>query len=296
MLRLPDSFDPNVLTDWVEASLIATAVTGQRISETGILNEFARSDAPEAEENLANIRNRVSKRKAYLGASYPIHFSKRMFSLAKAHKSCLLYKFLLLASLNQSYGDLKYSAGRAAKPAEMFEELTCLALKKYLGGVAIRMGAPRRSPVPSNFPKAVLYAAEQLGEEFRYGKMELQQSGDDGVDVIAWKPFGDNRSSQLVILAQCAIGTDWAKKRSELELKVWANHIRWDTGPLKAFSVPFAIDTGGTWAETAARGGVILDRTRLTSILASGDIQAAFRKKISKWCAERITQAQTLNL
>ena len=126
--------------------------------------------------------------------------------------------------------------------------------------------------------------------------MEIQRSGDDGVDVIAWKPFGDNRSRQLVILAQCALGRDWAKKRSELELKVWDNHIRWDTGPVKAFSVPFAIDTGGTWAETATRGGVVLDRTRLTSILASGDLQAAFRKKISKWCAERIKQAQKLSL
>ena len=169
-------------------------------------------------------------------------------------------------------------------------------MKKYLGGVAIRIGAPRRSPVPSGFPKAVRYAAEQLGEEFGYGKLEIQQSGDDGVDVIAWRSFGDNRPSQLVILAQCAIGTDWANKRSELDLKVWDHHIRWHTGPLKAFSVPFVIDTGGTWTETAARGGVVLDRTRLISLLASGDLQAPFRKKISKWCAERIKQAQTISL
>jgi hypothetical protein len=130
---------------------------------------------------------------------------------------------------------------------------------------------------------------------FGYGELELQNSGDDGVDIVTVKSFRDRQASQLVILSQCAIGLDWREKRSELDLDVWQRHIRWATKPAKAFVVPFHIDRDGAWPETAVRGGIIFDRGRLVNFMhakLNPDLKAGMRD----WTERRRTSILDLGV
>jgi hypothetical protein len=200
---------------------------------------------------------------------------------------------MLLISLNQIYANLRFVGGTANEPAELFETLATNALSNYIGGISIRIGAPRRDPIPNAFPGAVRYAADELLEIFGYGELEIQDSGDDGLDILTYKSFSDTRSSQLVILSQCAIGTNWREKRSELDLDVWQRHIRFATRPSKAFVVPFQIEPEGSWAETALRGGVIFDRARILTNLRE-PLPVALTDRIRVWCTARRLAVQAL--
>lgn len=296
MIRIPDRHDPDALSDWLETSLVSGISGKSRISDSAILSELTGQDIGDPEEMLDSLRVRVADRERVLEARYPIARLGLGYAAEGGWEACLIYIFLLFASLNQCYRDLSYKAGKASKPAELFERLTEYALKRYVGGDAIRIGAPRRKPVPSMFPEAVRYVSESVNEEYGYGNLEFQKSGDDGVDVIGWRPFRDRRSSQLIILAQCAIGTDWSSKRSGLDLAVWRRHIRWDSEPVKAFAVPFAVRVGGEWRETAARGGIVLDRLRLASLLDTDDLDPNLKWRMENWCKARVKEIRSLEI
>jgi hypothetical protein len=194
---------------------------------------------------------------------------------------------MLFASLNQNYAELNYIGGSANRPAELFETLASKAVEKYLRCSVIRMGAPRRPPVPSKLSKALEYVANDLGEIIGSGDVEKHDSGDDGVDLIGWQTFGDARPSQLMILAQCAIGTDWRDKRDAVSLALWRRHIDWHSKPLKGFAVPFHHEEGNSWRETAARAGIIFDRLRIAKLVSASELSAATKKAMIGWCETR---------
>jgi hypothetical protein len=231
-----------------------------------------------------------------LGEVYPVVRDGYTFSRRFNWTDRLPYSFMLLASLNQHYAELVFSGGTAGRPAEYFEHLTGLALEKYMGGTALRIGAHRRDPVPAAFPEAVSFLSAQMMEDCGYGELEVQQSGDDNADVVAWCPHFDRRPSQVIILAQCAIGTDWREKPSELDTKVWRRHIRWHTDPLTAFAVPFFHELGNSWRETATRGGIIFDRPRIAALVSNSDIPPQLAADMTGWCNLRLKQGVALAL
>jgi len=169
----------------------------------------------------------------------------------------------------------------------LFELLTARALELFVGGRAIRIGAPREAPVPGSFPAAIGYLATQIGEPVGAGGLERHGSGDDGLDIWLQKDFEDERPSQLFIIAQCAIGRDWPDKRSELDLRLWNRHIAWFSEPMRAFAVPFQIGQD-SWRETAARGGLVLDRPRISRALEAAHLPGAIVTRVRNWTQTRI--------
>jgi hypothetical protein len=293
MIQPPIDLTPTTVADWLEACLLLEE-RDDRLADAEVEDALKEAGVDECDAHLANLRAEVKRRGMLLADRYPIKRDGTGFARQAEWKDCLPYSFLLLISLNQLYRQLTFAGGSATVPAELFEYLTSSALKQYVGGDTIRIGAPRRPPVPTQFPDAVRHVANELAETCGYGDLEIQQSGDDGVDIVVWKRFVDGRSSQLVVLAQCAIGTDWKEKRSDLDQKVWSRHIRWATGPLTAFAVPFHHESGGSWEETAVRGGIILDRGRIVAHLPDPALSAGELTKVRKWCEARIKKIKKM--
>lgn len=295
MIRLPDDANPLSLADWLEASLIAHEYQPARVSDAEIEGALIDSGA-DVEMLFGDLRREVGRRMRLLDEKYPItrdgYGYNRLAGLAESPH----YWFMLLTSLNQHYADLVFASGSAARPAELFENLVERALSRYLGGEVVRIGAPRRLPMPSNFPAAVEHLAQRMHEDFGYGELEIHATGDDGADIVAWRPFADLQPSQMIVLAQCTIGTDWREKRSELDAEVWRRHIRWHTQPVKAFGVPFCHELGNSWRETAARGGIVFDRPRIAALVETADIPNRLRTKIARWCGQRLEQVVALSL
>lgn len=282
MLRVPNSENPESLTDWVEASLL---VAQERISDSDILDML--DEAGREEDGLEQILQQFQHRSHSMGDRYPIERDGQGFRTRGAWDDYLCYSFLLFVSLNQSYRELKFRDGTAREPAILFELLTARALELFLDAQAVRIGAPREAPVPSSFPACVEYLSSAIQEPVGARDLERQNSGDDGLDIWVTKGFGDQRSSQLFLVAQCAIGEDWDRKRSELDLGLWQRHIDWFTTPLKVFAVPFQLGLE-SWRETATRGGLILDRPRIARIVAAASFPAAVVRRIRRFTQTRI--------
>ncbi len=296
MIVLPASQRAVALVDWLETSLLAqSAGPSSRISDAAIIDIFSEADFTDPDTQLAEVVQTVRSRSHMASGAYPIRRDGQGFSRAATWRQTLPYSFMLVASLNQSYVELNYAGGAASRPAELFEGLAAKAIAKYLDCSVIRIGAPRRAPIPAAFPQALDYTTRELGEVVGQRDLEDHNSGDDGVDLIGWRTFGDSRASQAIIFAQCAIGTDWRDKRDGVSLELWRRHIDWHSRPLKGFAIPFHHEAGRPWRETATRAGIIFDRLRIARLVDSGSLTPQERRAITDWCEHRWNQIETLN-
>jgi hypothetical protein len=294
MITLPASQDAVALVDWLEASLLTH--NADRISDTAIIDVLSEADIEDPDGLLAGVNHTLRARSRAIGTHYPFRRDGLGFARTLSWKECLPYSFMLFTSLNQSYRELNFVGGSANKPAELFETLASKAIEKYLDCTVIRIGAPRRKPVPSQFPKALEYTVKELGEIIGTRDLERHNSGDDGVDLIGWRTFGDTRASQAIILAQCAIGTDWRDKRDGVSLEMWRRHIDWHSAPLKGFAVPFHHGEGNSWRETATRAGIIFDRLRIAKLVGASAFSAATKKEMVSWCEKRCEKILELTI
>lgn len=285
MLRVPNLDEPEILADWLEASLLSQEKP-ERIADAEILDSLSEAGR-DREEGLHRILQQYRHRRRAVGRGYPISRNGQGFSPRGRPDEFLCYSFLLFASLNQSYNELNYRGGTANEPAVLFELVTAKALGKFLNGETIRIGAPRQAPVPFAFPAAVDYLAATIQEPVGRRDLEKQESGDDGLDIWAIKPFGDDRTSQLCVIAQCAIGQDWQAKRTELSLDLWQRHIDWFTHPIKAFAVPFH-HNNASWRETAITAGLIVDRPRIARLVLQRDLDPPVAERMRRWLERRI--------
>lgn len=258
----------------------------ERISDAD-LQDALEEAGRDKEEGLEHILQQFRHRSHAVGVRYPVERVGLGFRPRGTWDDYLCYSFLLFASLNQSYGELSFRTG-AREPSILFEVLTARALELFLGGTAIRIGAPRLAPVPGGFPASLAYLANAIKEPVRGdGGLERHGSGDDGLDIWLTKGFEDERASSIFVVAQCAIGDDWGAKRSELDLALWYRHIDWFTQPLKAFAVPFQINQD-SWRETATRGGLILDRPRIAQAIEPAHLPGPIVTRIRNWTRQRI--------
>jgi hypothetical protein len=288
VLRVPNEEGPEALADWIEASLLVPNAP-RRLPDADLQDALEQAGL-DGEQGLEHILQQVRARSRAIGHGYPIERHGLGFRARGTWDGYLCYSFLLFVSLNQSYGELNFRSG-AREPALLFEVLTARALELFMGGQAIRIGAPRVAPVPGAFPAALIYLANAIREPSRGdGGLEHQTSGDDGLDIWLVKRFKDDRASSIFVVAQCAIGEDWAAKRSELDLDLWYRHIDWFTRPLKAFAVPFQISQE-SWRETAARGGLILDRPRIAQTIRATHLPAQIVTRMRAWTRRRVIQA-----
>lgn len=294
MITLPESQEPTALGDWLEVSLLTDET--RRISDAAIVDVFSEGDLDDADALLTAVQQVVRFRGRIVGKEYPLRRDGQGFSRVGEWSNYLPYSFMLLASLNQSYVELRYKGGTANRPAELFENLACIALERYLDCTVFRIGAPRRPPAPAAFPEALDYAVSQIFEPVGQRDLEDHASGDDGVDLIGWRSFGDNRASQAIILAQCAIGTDWRDKRDGVSLEMWRRHIDWHHGPLKGFAVPFHHEQGRPWRETSTRAGIIFDRLRIAKLVSQKSMPKATAQQMNNWCKGRLSQVKRLEI
>jgi hypothetical protein len=294
MIVLPDAPSPINLADWLEVSLLRAEDDQFRIADVVIRDVIEEADLPDVEVLFAGLAQTVRLRTRIVGDAYPIARDGLGYVVRGSWRDYLLYSFLLFLSLNQIYKELRFTKGSATKVAEIFEGVTAVALQQYMRCEVFRIGAPRRKPVPASFPVALENLAKVINEAVGQRDLEHQHSGDDGVDLIAWRTFGDDRAGQELLLAQCAIGTDWRRKRSELDLELWRRHIDWHSWPIKGFAVPFHHEPGNSWRETTTRAGLVLDRLRIARFVEPGHLYHELRTKVEGWCQTRLTSLAKL--
>lgn len=212
-------------------------------------------------------------RRIHLGGdSYP--FFRQGNSLHYKRSKTLIYEFCLVTTIQKNISTKPFN-----ELPLLFELIVTEVAKCYLGhpAEAIRTGAPSHDPIerPTNFKALMLKVNELTKGEFLWRPtVHLEEDEtpsapkDEGLDFVAWKPFGDNRNGQLFLLGQCACGDDWETKFNDLQierLERWVNPVTFAKFS-KAFSVPHHIPGHAIFSDVCRSAGITFDRLRICLI------------------------------
>ena len=269
MIPVPTSVSSQSLTDWVELSCVKSKMG--RISRSDVLDHLSEYDIDGPEERCTSIWQELQRRSRALGALYPVSVKPTNIQRPRPWEKDATYVMLLL---------LGSAEAKPKGSAQLFEEMATLAMARYTGGRALRIGHPRKSPVPSSFSDLLKYLSRELGESLRRAEPMIADTKDCRADIIAWRPFTDARGSQLIILGQCATGANWTTKLTECNVDVWARYLEFVVPPLRAFATPFMEPDPGHWLEHGTMGGIAFDRIRLVEQLAAAALPAKLEADI----------------
>jgi hypothetical protein len=177
-----------------------------------------------------------------------------------------VYDFMLLCSIENS--PLRLAGNyRIADP--LFDAIVREASAEYFGpeGRSLIFSSPAVGGRPKEFSEAVSWVGQQLGISDSDEKRPLDAK-DSGVDVIAWRPFGDGRGAFLVILFQNTLRVNYTAKVKEVVSNMWRSWLRFGTAPDVGFATPLAVrGRDDRWDTVAYSADLILDRLRIAALM-----------------------------
>jgi hypothetical protein len=216
-------------------------------------------------------------------ANYPFDLQRKAL-VGKDESLSSVYTFLLFLS---RYGE---KAVEGVNGAKLFEDVCSHAIAAYLGchealAESYVFGFPRKF-APKDFVGALedLCRVKILEGKPKAEFPDINLMKDAGLDIVAWLPFPDKRSSKLIAFGQCATGQNWWGKRHELQPQSWLNTWLSDqpqATPIKTFFIPHAV-TVSEWAQLGYQAGIIFDRFRIT-YLAEPSISDGLRINLRDW-------------
>jgi hypothetical protein len=262
------------LADWLElwALLQADQNSSAGDLETALSREgSAASDALPAEAQrievlVRDVFSELRDREIAAGDGYPFVVDRGVLRLkSDAWSSCSAYLFCLCLSSRRG---LNHPAGRA-RPERAFEALCTEVARRFVGGQAVRFGAPRvAGEIDRGFARAVdallkTHIREGFGFKALLGSISWQKDG--GLDIVAWRDESDGRAGKLLLFGACASGHDWQDKLTDLRPEEWKS--RWILGPLvsqilKVFFVPHRVSPE-KWDDVSITAGMVFDRCRV---------------------------------
>lgn len=106
-------------------------------------------------------------------------------------------------------------------------------------------------------------------------------TGDNGLDVVAWIPAGDRLGRRLVVFGQCACTEQWRAKQATATQDHWASVMSIRSPLAPVIFVPFCFRSpAGDWYRQRwiSRGNIMIDRLRFFHLMK--DDAQALRKDV----------------
>ena len=292
------------LADWIEINLVVD--NEPAISVADLMSNLAAEPPDTADESETREQywdnaerladdalGELSHRARWLTTSYPIVLDGDVAMLREDVQHLELWRFVTLLRARQMYPAV--FAGDANEAGLLFEELATLALGAYAGSQSARSvrfglaGGARESSLPSQIGDAITTLSARMGE--RVGALPARNDRDYGADVIAWRPFGDHRAGQLVIIGQATISeAKWTGKEPALR---WTESKTGSDRPIDFLARPLTavvfVEALSLTSNDTIRGltrnfsSIPFDRFRIMSVLNGVDVPTAFREDIARW-------------
>lgn len=224
-------------------------------------------DDSENAELVDEVLIELERREKACSGGYPFTLSGTGTMLRhsdSADAGAAVYRYLLLSTrLN-----MRDSKTHAKLDGTKLMELLCAqVLKNYLGehSQAFVFG----TAAGSTFKDQINALCKRLGEGVGFRTIDLGAvtAQDDKLDAVAWIPFRDGRSSQLILFAQCKTGTNWTEMVSQLQPRAFTE--RWmkrqpAVEPTRVFCAAEVQDPT-EWEGVALYAGILFDRCRITA-------------------------------
>jgi hypothetical protein len=237
----------------------------------------------------------LSFREKACGGGYPFGLSdsgtllKNQFDESQPRH--WIYAYLLFATrLNMS--SERQKAG--INGTDLLERISACVLRQHLGGdraLSMVFG----TSAGGSFPDKINTLCRDIleGGSFAHKDTGHVHANDDGLDVVGWIPFSDQKSSKLSVFGQCKSGTSWDDVKTELQPNAFIN--RWMSrsfaiDPLRALFVSESVDNSN-WFGTAVYTGLLFDRCRIVDF--AGKIDSSLAKDIVTWTKAAIADLES---
>lgn len=269
------------LADWIETSVV--------VSQSGHfgrdkLDSLAASELVMLPQKVSMALTVMARRAKVLGDSYPFTVTE-VGVLRRASPWSELYRSLLFLTPG-SIARQTVRASETHEMGELFEDLAESALANLWGpgGSALRFGHPSKHGRPEAFDQAIPWLARKMRVQVGRGYRPPRRK-DGGVDIVAWRPFADERPGFPIALAQCTIQAETFTKTSDVDLRLWASWLALDVDPMNLLVLPGTIRAAGTEWNQLSTVVTVIERIRVMELAARGDEPPASRT----WTSETAT-------
>ena len=235
-----------------------------------------------------DIKRNFSFRYARFGENWPFYIDndQLVFCFDEENNFHVYYLFLLLCS------QLKFcNKKRQGDLTGAFELLGYEAFKSIMKGWVVKpFGAHQNISVGYDGTLAEKFQSLKEDIHPRYvadpEDFDKRDTGDGGLDIIAYLPFDDVLGNIPVAFAQCGCSpSSWDHKQLEASPSSMNNKITPQHPAANYYLMPhdFRDLNGSKWAKpTKVSDVVLLDRQRLLSILVEGEATIALSKDLVK--------------
>lgn len=259
-------FKPGKEIEWLELNSL---LTNQPLSKSLIYRLSGNENESEVDAWLSEIGNRAT---IYNDSPYIIDNNRiipqKSWDEIPEYFLCLYYSFS---------GANDYSGG-----TKLFEKISGEALKNFLNGNIYTLGFP----ADKGFNE-YLNDISNICHENRLMPADSSYK-DDGVDVVGYKLFEDNRPGNLYILLQCAAGKHW-KQKKPIALNRWTNYILWyPENIIQSISTVDFVDEKN-WHKNSSTFGMLIDRIRIFNYLYKREVDTDLRTEVLEWCRTKIS-------
>lgn len=253
------------LAEFIEAELMLS--DDDYLSLTEIRGLFASGRQPTADE-IQFAFAEIERRGHEWGDKYPYLVDDDGVYLDR-DGAAALYHTLLILSLK---GMPVRKREEISRSDSVFDAISREAFKAWLTADAIAFGWPPRDGRFSDFKEALSQAAVQIGVAIRDEDDIPTHLKDAGVDVIVWRPFGDQRTGFEIHLVQNTVQWSFRKKAYDVRPLRWFSWLRVGAQPSVGFAVPFAMRKDDPWWDDVTDGvQIVMDRGRLLRALSAED-------------------------
>lgn len=174
-----------------------------------------------------------------------------------------------------------YGANDNSGGTKLFEQISANALQNFIGGEVCTLGFPANTGLNDSLDRisGICFEQRNMRADGTYN--------DDGVDVVGYKLFGDQRSSNLYVLLQCAAGKHWTAKKP-ICLNRWTNYLVWYSDNIITSISTVEFVQPQDWNKRTSTYGMLLDRLRIQNYLYQKGVDSTLRDLVTFWCNEKI--------
>lgn len=264
------------LADWAEWYV---ASRGESLSKAKLASMLASMPTTADEEDIDSALLELARREQLYGPARPFGLEGDIISPVIRWQDRPEYMMCLIFSIE----GVRKAKGKN-DGTKLFERLSREAALAYLNGRAEVIGFPNASALVKQIKDLATSTGERLGD-----RVPKPKDKDKGVDVVAWKGYGDKRDNQIVLLLQCGAGFHFDTKKP-ISVVAWREFIRWSACPVQGIMVPVVISIDD-WLETRDDYNLIFDRVRIHLALHGREpSDPDLRAEIKTWCVSKLEQ------
>lgn len=272
MIELPDTSYVSRIADWIELQVL---FSGKPISKNKIVSIIDNHSGDADEIKIDSAIQELVRRLTLYGIVKPyeikgnIVIPKFDWERFPELTMCLIFS--------------THGAADADEGTKLFERLTKECVDYFFNFESLNFGFPAGKSFKVQIDELATLCSEDRGDD------PTKFDKDRGVDIVAWKTFGDYRNSHIYFLIQCAAGGKWREKK-RIPLPSWRRYISWShETAIPAIAISQIIESE-KWKNAVDDYGVVIDRARLFRMFtASGyKTEISLRKDIHKWCKAKL--------